>query len=181
MVNKIKKHLIICDSPDGGGKTSLCNHLIEKYRFNYYHCGVQPDIKEYHSHVLDMAFDDIQQYESNFIIDRLHLSEHVYGTLFRNGPQYDATELEHKIQDAAKDAGITYTLIMCMPPKELIVQKHAERLADSNEMFNTVDNVFDMYSKIYDEDQEKKIYNFYRYDYTKDGDYIQLDEYLESK
>ena len=98
-VNLAKKERASVDEFFKQFKTTepLDSSLIEKYRFNYYHCGVQPDIKEYHSHVLDMAFDDIQQYESNFIIDRLHLSEYVYGTLFRDGPQYDAAELEQKI------------------------------------------------------------------------------------
>jgi len=33
--------------------------------------------------------------------------------------------------------------------------------------------------KIYEENKSTNEFNIYRYDYTKDGDYICLDEYLE--
>ena len=178
-MKKLEKTLIIVDASDGGGKTKLCNHLTEKYRFNYYHCGVQPDIKQYHSDVLDLAFKDINQYKNNWIIDRLHLSEEVYGNIFRNGASYDWKELNRKIIERCKEEGITYHLIMCIPPKNNVVNTHSTRNAEGNEMFNTVEPVYDAYLKIYEENKSTNEFNIYRYDYTEDGDYIKLDEYLE--
>jgi len=177
-MNKLGKMLIICESQDHGGKTKLCQHLIEKYRFNYYHCGVQPNIKTYHEDVLDMAFFDMVKYGSNFAIDRLHLSEYVYGTLFRNGPQYDWKDLDKAIRERCKIDGIKYVLLMCLPPKDIVVKGHAERNAEGNEMFDTVDKVYDMYNDLYEEN--KKDLNLYKYDFTIDSDYVKLDEYLEN-
>ena len=177
-MKKLNKTLIICESQDHGGKTKLCQHLIEKYRFNYYHCGVQPDIKTYHNDVLDMAFFDMVKYNSNFAIDRLHLSEYVYGTLFRDGPQYDWKDLDKAIRDRCKIDNIKYILLMCLPPKDIVIKGHAERNAKGDEMFNTVDKVYDMYNDLYEEN--KKDLNVYKYDFTIDSDYVKLDEYLES-
>lgn len=179
MVKKLTRHIICCEGPDGAGKTKLCQHLIEKYRFNYYHCGVQPDIKTYHGDVLDLAFKDINTYNNNFLIDRLHLSEEVYGNLFRSGPQYNWKELNQKIIDNSKDCNIKYTLILCLPPKTLVLNTHSMRNEDGNEMFDTVDPVYDAYLKIYEENSNSNEFDIYKYDFTEDGDYTKLDEYLE--
>lgn len=177
-MKKLEKMLIICDAPDHCGKTKLCEHLIEKYRFNYYHCGVQKDIIMYHEDVLDMAFFDTIKYKSNFVIDRLHLSEEVYGSIFRDGPQYDWKEKNKKIIDMCNKHDIKYILLMCLPPKDIVIKGHAERNADGNEMFDTVDEVYDLYTKIYEEN--KNDMNIYKYDFTADSDYVKLDKYLES-
>lgn len=179
MSKKLNRHFIIVCGADHSGKSKLSEHLIEKYRFNYYHCGVHPDIKAFHSDVLDLAFNDIIKYDSNFIIDRLHLSEEIYGNIFRNGPQYDWKELNLKIESHSNDNNIKYTLIICLPPRETVIAGHAKRNADGNEMFDTVDEVYDAYVKLYD--TNKDTINFYRYDYTEDGNYTKLDEYLENK
>lgn len=177
-MKKLNRNLLILSGCDGSGKTKLGQHLIEKYRFNYYHCGVQPDIKEYHSDVLDLAFNDIDKYNNNFIIDRLHLSEYVYGSLFRNGPAYNWKELNQKIIDKSIENNIKYSLILCMPPKDLVMKKHAERLANGDEMFNTVEQVYDSYEKLYNEN--KNNIQIYKYDYTEDPNYEKLDEFLET-
>ena len=45
-------------------------------------------------------------------------------------------------------------------------------------MFNTVDNVYDSYAKLYEDN--KNFINMYKYDFTFDSDYIELDKYLEN-
>lgn len=178
-MNKLSKFLIVVDSPDFSGKTKLCNHLTEKYRFNYYHCGVQSDIKTFHGDVLDMAFEDIEEYNSNWVIDRLHLSEEVYGNIFRDGPKYDWKQLNNNIIKEAQEESIKYVLITCLPPKEIVINGHAARNADGNEMFSTVDKVYDAYEKIYIESKDNNL-QMYKYDFTDDPNYEKLDQYLES-
>lgn len=165
--------LIILEGPDHAGKSQLAFHLIEKYRFNYYHCSVKPDIMQYHLHVLNAAQDDIQKYNSNYVIDRLHLSEYVYGNIFRGGPKYNYLELEKQIRDRF----LKYILIVCLPPKEVVVEGHKKRLNNNDEMFKTVDKVYDLYKQLID----KLEVNCYVYDFTKDSDYKQLDKFLEDK
>lgn len=174
-MKKLNNVLIIVEGPDHSGKTRLCNHLIEKYRFNYYHCGVQKNIKEYHDDVIKLAFNDIKKYNSNFIIDRMHLSEEVYGNIFRNGSSYDWKTYNNEIISKCKDLNIRYELILCLPPKDVVVNGHAERNAAGNEMFNTVDSVYDSYNVLYEEN--KDLMN--KYDFTIDPEYSALDEYLE--
>ena len=83
-MNKINGHLIIVEGPDHAGKTKLCNYLIETYKFNYWHHGVYKDVRQAHSECLDTVLENIKNYNSNWIIDRLHVSEEVYGNIFRN-------------------------------------------------------------------------------------------------
>lgn len=169
----MENNLIILEGPDHSGKSKLAFHLIEKYGFNYYHCGVKPDIMQYHLKVLDMAYKDINLYNSNFVIDRLHLSEFVYGNVFRKGPKYNYLQLEKDIKDKFPN----YKLIICLPPKDIVVNGHQQRLSKNNEMFNTVDKVYDYYNSIV----THKTVDFYLYDFTKDLYYEQLDKYLENK
>lgn len=176
-MKKLNRVLVIACGPDHAGKTKLCNHLIEKYRFNYYHCGVQADIKQYHTDVYNLTINDIQKYNSNFIIDRMHLSEEVYGNIFRNGPAYDWKSFNDKLVSECKEANIRYELILCLPPKDIVVKGHAERNAAGNEMFNTVDPVYDSYVKLYEENRNL----MHKYDFTVDPDYSALDQYLEEE
>lgn len=169
----MQNNLVILEGPDHSGKSKLAFHLIEKYGFNYYHCGVKPDITQYHLKVLDMAYKDINLYNSNFVIDRLHLSEFVYGNIFRKGPKYDYLQLEQDI----KNRFSKYRLIICLPPKEIVIDGHKKRLAKNSEMFNTVDKVYDLYKQLVD----NKLVGYYLYDFTKDPNYEQLDKFLENK
>ena len=177
-MKKINKHLFIIDSVDHSGKTKLCEHLIEKYRFNYYHCGVMSNITEYHQNVLDLVFKDIKNTNGNWVIDRMHLSEEVYGNIFRNGPEYDWKEWNQKIVDKCKELDITYKIIMCLTPRDIVIKGHAERNANGDEMFDTVAPVYDAYAKLYEEN--KNFIDFYKYDFTFDPDYTKLDIYLEN-
>jgi hypothetical protein len=65
-----------------------------------------------------------------------------------------------------------------LPPKQIVVEGHAARNADGNEMFNTVDKVYDAYEKIYMESKDNL--QIYKYDFTNDPNYEKLDQYLES-
>ena len=71
-----------------------------------------------------------------------------------------------------------YKLIICLPPKEIVLKGHAERNANGDEMFNTVDKVYDKYSEVYKQIKNNK--EVYMYDFTIDSDYIELDKYLEN-
>ena len=177
-MKKLTDTMIICEGPDHAGKTKLCQHLIERYRFNYYHCGVQEDIAKYHCEVLDLTYNDIMNYHNNWIIDRLHLSEEVYGNIFRDGAAYDWKKLNQEITDTFSEGNIKYVLIICLPPKQIVVEGHAARNADGNEMFSTVDKVYDSYQKLFEENSNT--IQMYKYDFTSDPNYDKLNEYLEN-
>lgn len=177
-MKKLKRIMLICEGADHSGKSKLCEHLIEKYRFNYYHCGVQEDIKKYHDSVVDLALSDIISNDSNWVIDRLHLSEQVYGTIFRNGPQYDINTFQHELEKICAEEDIVFKVIICLPPRDIVIKGHAERSAKGDEMFKSVDTVYDFYAKLYEETNNKE--NLYKYSFTNDPDYVELDKYLEN-
>lgn len=167
MQKMLKKHLIIIDSPSECGKTSLCLHLATKYRFNYYHIKRWNfPIQDYEKDVLDFAFDNIQKWESNFVIERFHLSEEVYATTQNSKSPYDNwKDFNQSIIEKANELGIKYTLITCLPAKKNLTFEEEKE-----------EELYDTFAGIYKKNK-KLIYN---YDYTKDPDYAKIDEYLEN-
>lgn len=172
-MKKLKDVLVVCDSADGTGKTKLAQFLIEKYRFNYWHHGIYDDVKMAHLNCITNVAGTMDRYHYNWYIDRLALSEYVYGTLFRNGPAYDYHWMESVLRSFFKK----YQLIICKPPKDLVVKKHAERLKQGDEAFDTVEKVYDLYDQV-SKDPELDPYIF---DYTEDPDYSKLSAFLEEK
>ncbi len=77
---------VILEGPDGTGKTTIADHFVREYRFQYVHCG--PPEKDALHNYLDL----IRQYKGLMVADRLHVGSWVYGTAFRGGP--DMTDYE---------------------------------------------------------------------------------------
>lgn len=134
--------VIVC-GPDACGKSTLINQLMEKHPNNcYIHNAVTNDIESLHKNTIDTAL--VASQEHWVFIDRLHLSEKIYGTIFRNGPSYDVD---------AFDRLISYRIpnikkILCIVDKETSLVKHAER--KDKEMFDDISKVWDMYNEVQD-------------------------------
>lgn len=175
-MNTINGQLIIVEGPDYAGKTKLCNYLIETYRFNYWHHGVYQDVQQAHSECLDTILANIKDYNSNWIIDRLHVSEEVYGNIFRSKSAYDYIKCNQNIQERFAK----YQLIFCLPPKDIVLEGFAKRRALGNEHFDTVEKVYDAYNNIYNDNlKTNKLGFIYKHDFTIDPDYIKLKAFLE--
>ena len=157
---------IIIEGPDCSGKSTLAGELIKKFPDHVYvHNSLQNN-----KHVMRDAKGDIimevgdlfaahvtlVRSNPKVIIDRLWPSEIVYGHIFRNGNiAYTAKEMRHIIE--------LYEPICvgCLPPKKTVQEKFNER--KETEDFKTVDRVHNMYSKLFIECKEFKMF-----DYTKD-------------
>lgn len=164
----LKKHLVIIDSPSECGKTSLCLHLATKYRFNYYHIKRwNHPLESYEIDILDFAFENIAKWESNFVIERMHLSDEVYGKVLNSQDPYKNWEnFNQHIINKCERFGINYTLVTCLPPKDKVT------------FTNTLDNqLYDGFEELYNNNQDK----IYNYNFVDDPDYIKIDEYLENK
>jgi hypothetical protein len=74
-----KPHVIL-EGPDGTGKTTLAQHLVDTLGYQYHHEGLPPgeDMLVYYAHLF---LQKIKQGPTVF--DRLHLGEHVYGPIMR--------------------------------------------------------------------------------------------------
>ena len=90
---KPKFPIVIVEGGDASGKSTLISQLMERHPNNcYIHNAVTDDIKSLHENTVDTALMASQEHW--VFIDRLHLSEKVYGTIFRNGPSYDVDEFD---------------------------------------------------------------------------------------
>jgi len=134
--------IIIIDAPDACGKTTLSNQIMKKYpNAVYIHNGVTDDIMSLHMNTLETA--KIASQHHVVIIDRLHLSEHIYGTVYRGKPSYDFKQF-----DMLVNALPNVKKIICLIDKESCMKIHDERIED--EMFDNVSKVWDMYNEVND-------------------------------
>ena len=145
--------IIIVEGCDASGKSTLINQLMEAHPNNcYIHCAVTNDINSLHQNAIDTALVAAQ--ERWVFIDRLHLSEKIYSTVFRNGPSYDVDAFDRMITNRIP----TLKKILCVVDKETTLAKHAER--KDKEMFDNISKVWDMYNNIED--------NWIRYNWKTD-------------
>ena len=135
--------IIICEGADCQGKSTLINQLMERHPNNcYIHNAVTDDIKSLHYNTIHTAL--IASQEHWVFIDRLHLSEKIYGTVFRNGPSYNVESFDKYITTEIP----TLKKILCVVDKETSLAKHAER--KDKEMFNDISRIWDMYNDVRD-------------------------------
>lgn len=135
-----KFSIIIIDGCDASGKSTLINQLMEKHPNNcYIHNAVTDDIESLHRNTIDAAL--VASQEHWVFIDRLHLSEKIYGTIFRNGPSYDVDSFDQELSRIPN-----LKKILCIVDKETSLTKHAER--KDKEMFNDISKVWDMYNDV---------------------------------
>ena len=133
--------IIIVEGCDASGKSTLINQLMEVHPNNcYIHCAVTNDINSLHQNAIDTAL--IAAQERWVFIDRLHLSEKIYASVFRNGPSYNVDEFDKMITENIP----TLKKILCCVDKETSLAKHSER--KDKEMFNDISKVWDMYNDV---------------------------------
>lgn len=81
------KGIIVLEGADGTGKTTLARELVKRHDAFYIHNGLWPNMWQRHLAAVDLAIKKSQT--QLVIIDRLFLSEQIYGQVFRDGPSYD--------------------------------------------------------------------------------------------
>ena len=136
----LKNPIIILEGPDCSGKTTLANELMSKYRNHVYiHNAVCSDIEKLHQNAMSSAI----QLSDDFvvIIDRLHLSEKIYGKIFRNKVAYNTDLFDKKI---SKIIGVYK--VLCLTDKETTLKLHKER--KNIEMFEDISRVWDAYNEV---------------------------------
>ena len=142
--------VIIISGPDFSGKSTLANTLMQKYRNHaYIHCAVTPNIYALHTNAIKQAIELSKNF--TVIIDRLHYSELVYAPIFRHGASYDVRAFDNSLSEYQN-----IYKVLCLPPKDVVLEGFKKRAAEGGEMFDTVEKVYDAYAsnplgwKIYD-------------------------------
>lgn len=135
--------ILVIEGCDCAGKSFLANQIMKAYPNHVYiHNAVTDDIYALHKNTIDAAIEASKHHL--VIVDRLHLSEKVYGTVFRNGPSYDYEKFDKWL-----DTIPNLKKILCIVDKETCLKKHSERLED--EMFHhSMDKVWTMYNDVND-------------------------------
>lgn len=154
--------IIILEGPDCSGKTTLANELMKKYRNHVYiHNAVCSDIEKLHKNAIRNALELSEDFL--VIIDRLHLSEQIYGTIFRNKVAYDTNLFDKKLNTI-----MNVYKVLCITDKETTLKLHKER--KNIEMFDDVSKIWDAYNKVK---------NWKKYNWQKDT--FNLEDYRACK
>lgn len=161
--------LIILEGPDGAGKTTLAEQLRTVYDLGYHHEGPPPNGANplwYYGGVLN-------SFRGNrMVMDRLALGERVYGPIYRNrdGVGEAGWRLFTRLVRAAGAVQV-----LCLPPPEAALKtwQHAKRdelyRQHGDEKFMATYTRYGFLGHTQD----------FIYDYTREGEFERLRDWLE--
>tara|TARA_X000001382_G_scaffold49703_2_gene33630 strand:+ start:8201 stop:8698 length:498 start_codon:yes stop_codon:yes gene_type:complete len=135
--------LVIIEGADGTGKTTLSHAIADYIGGQYFHCGYHKDwnIEIYHRHIIHTAARLEQQANIPCIIDRLALSEEVYGHAYRSYPSYNTSNFMNEIIRDYKPM-----LILCS--NENAEKNHELNKEKRTEMFDTIKGISEAYQRL---------------------------------
>lgn len=188
--------LLILEGADCSGKTTLANAIVDfcgKDNCDYMHStwfkGM--DVLSHHRQNLTRAIHSLTKRDI-VIIDRHWISECVYGSEYRDGCSYNPRE--HELHRKIEELGGQY--ILCIPDRDVQLQRHRERKEQDGEMFSDISGVIDRYRNLWygknielsDRDHAVNIMtrtggvsdrrNWHMYDWQKHADH--LPEFIRS-
>lgn len=139
--------IIVVDGPDGTGKTTLCNQIVDKWGAQYLHLTYRfkDKMSFYHMAALRLALR-WSQYKP-VIIDRWWMSELVYAQAFRGGTKWPW--LGTALDSLAKLHDIHYVITLPEDRDEYL--SHFDNLKNEREeMYDSMANVYDAYVNCHD-------------------------------
>lgn len=165
--------IVLLEGADSSGKTTLAKFLVERHGARYLHSTVRREIWRWHVGALRRA---IALSRTNLVVlDRLWLSELVYGKVFRGGPAYDvgARCLDRVLR---RHGAVT---VLCSPRDQegQVERWRAGREAGKHEHFDRVREVVAAYADLRDGNLAVPG-NGYLEQLTRFGDYTARDDVL---
>ena len=156
----VRRPFILVEGSDGTGKTALADALRDR-GWGYVHYGA-PDYAP-----LDYYLDGIAPYaEGGVVIDRMHPSSFVYGTVFRGTD--DLTPYEHWILDGTL-LSFNSILIYANPPDVAAVANVAKGPADDDARIYEVEGRQVLVRQLYRVYMERMaVLPMLEYDFTSD-------------
>ncbi len=138
--------IIVLDGPDGSGKTTLSNQLVEQLGAKYLHLTYRwgPKMDLYHTAALFYILREAQK--RPVILDRWWMSEVIYANVYRGGSKWPL--LYRALEKAALRHSIMY--VMCIPSDRDRYVDHFQKLkAERNEMYSdNMEKVYDGYVEL---------------------------------
>ena len=172
--------LIIIEGTDNTGKDTIISKLLERFpTTTLIHCS-KPFSKKFSDKEQDQLFKAYIEnivngsYDSThcIIMNRSHIGEFVYGTLYRNRPVDDVCKMIFKLNNKLlerKDLDIRYVQLVCTSEKLLQKNEDGKSLSDNDE--NLIELERTEFEKGYDYSLiDKKIY----YEVDSDNEYIEI-------
>ena len=151
--------IVLLEGPDGGGKTTLAR-IFSEAGWEYVHMSLPEPVDrplDYWVNRLSLPL------EAHTVIDRMHLSEEVYGTLFRGGSalnELDWWQLEGWLM--AHETRV----ILCLPPRDVALANAARDRDKLHHRSATL--VYDSYASLAREPWLTTELPVEVYDYTAD-------------
>lgn len=162
--------IILLEGPDGAGKTTLAQTSFKDYQYLHHGAYETPQAAfiaydELLSSILQNTVRGICH--NNIVIDRLHISERIYGTYF-HGKRMEDWRYSY-IDNLCLTAGIQ--VVICLPPWDVVEQNWENNR--QNEMIQDLCKLKEIYI-VYKDIVDKASHNFYTrmpvsvYDYTEE-------------
>jgi hypothetical protein len=137
--------IILLEGADCSGKTTLARHLVDAYGARYLHGRVFKDMWRSHVAMVRLALRWAD--EGLVVIDRLWLSELIYGQIYRGGPSYD---LGARCLDRVLQRTGTVTVLCAPRDQRAQLVRHADRAALGGEAFTKIQDVVALYADLRD-------------------------------
>lgn len=157
--------VIILEGPDGTGKTTLAKQIAANFGYEYVHNG-EPKSEDMLKEYATQLYDAINDEDEDYVFDRLHIGERIYGPLLR---QRDRLSHQGEILMNRLIKANNVSLVFCFPTYEVAYanwkQRHATELVKDHEQ----------YEKIYEEYKQRANSKGYAFSYTYDYKKIDLD------
>ena len=152
------KGIILLEGPDGAGKTTLANRLLELFGGGTYihaHYRYPDNMPIYHAAILRKAIK-LARKGQVVIIDRLHVSEYIYAKVFRGGSKWEWM-LDAFNYWCDKNSVVK---VLCIPStaKQGIEWFEAAR-EERPEMYTNIEEVIREYMRYSSQDKSFIVYN----------------------
>lgn len=168
--------IYILEGPDGSGKTTLAERMVELLGARYIHLGHRfvDNMFEYHTAAIEIALRESMS--RPVVIDRWWPSEIIYSSVFRGGSRWP--HMGRMLDRVALKQGVTY--VDCLPSDEAAYFARFEKLRESGrEMFDTMSGIRSEYASHFQTCAHR--HDHVSYDLDRDGsDVDTYVRYLES-
>lgn len=154
--------LIIVEGPDNSGKNTLLHNIIDDYNdVKIIHCHKPgSDVEDpfqamkeiYWKYTEEVVHDSNENYIDVVAFNRFHISEYVYGQIYRNGNPDLIKEMISELDDyLIQNIGyenVFYIQLNCTYPKLLLNNEDGLSLSEGN--IDKIRNELDKFNEIYE-------------------------------
>jgi hypothetical protein len=158
--------IVVLEGPDGTGKSTLAKAIEAQLEGTIFHSGVRVrgDVENYHGALMSTAIDLGKNANIDVVFDRWAPSEEVYGSVYRDGPEYETQAL---CEWAADHADVRW--VYCR--NDRAAENHQRNRERRPEYVNDLGPIIDGYEAYV---AETRVLGWQTYDFTK----VEMDDFV---